>query len=191
MLTVRPLDDTTWPAFARLVEGEGGVWGGCWCIGFHLDPNGPKGQCKPYRETKERFVHEGKALAALVFEGDEAVGWCQFGRTDDLPNIKNRKNYEASLDHLPEWRIPCFYVGKKHRKKGVANIALTSALEQIASLGGGVVEAYPYDVEGMKTSSSFLHGGTLAMFERLGFERVRLIGKTQWVVRKVVVPISR
>ena len=186
MLTVRPLDDSTWPAFAKLVEGEGGVWGGCWCIVFHLDPKGPKGQCRPHRETKQRLVSEGKGLAALVFEGEEAVGWCQFGRTNDLPNIKNRKNYEATLDYLPEWRIPCFYVGKKHRKKGVANIALKGALEQIAALGGGAVEAYPFDVEGMKTSSSFLHGGTLAMFERLGFERVRTIGKTQWVVRKVV-----
>lgn len=185
-MIVKPLSDETWPAFAKLVEGEGGVWGGCWCIGFHLDPKGPKGQCKPYRETKERLVQEGRALAALVFEGDEAVGWCQFGRTDDLPNIKNRKNYEAGLEKLPDWRIPCFYVGKKHRKKGVANVALQGALAEIGRLGGGVVEAYPFDVEGMKTSSSFLHGGTLAMFERLGFERVRLIGKTQWVVQKKI-----
>lgn len=184
--TTKPLSEETWPAFDQLVASEGGVWGGCWCIGFHLDPKGPKGQCKPYRENKQRLVQEGRALASLVFEGDEAVGWCQFGRTDDLPNIKNRKNYEAELDRLPEWRIPCFYVGKKHRKKGVAKIALAGALAEIARLGGGTVEAYPFDVEGQKTSSSFLHGGTLAMFERMGFERVRLIGKTQWVVRKLI-----
>lgn len=187
-LTTRPLSEETWPAFDRLVESEGGVWGGCWCIAFHLDPKGPKGQCKPYRETKQRLVQEGRALASLVFDGDEVVGWCQFGRTEDLPNIKNLKNYEAGLDHLPEWRIPCFYVGKKHRKKGVAKVALAGVLAEIARLGGGSVEAYPFDVEGQKTSSSFLHGGTLAMFERMGFERLRLIGKTQWVVRKVIQP---
>jgi len=188
-LTTRPLSEETWPAFDHLVASEGGVWGGCWCIGFHLDPKGPKDQCRPHRETKHRLVQEGRALAALVFEEDEAVGWCQFGRTDDLPNIKNRKNYEAGLEQLPDWRIPCFYVGKLHRKKGVARVALAGALAEIARLGGGTVEAYPFDVEGQKTSSSsFLHGGTLAMFERMGFERVRLIGKTQWVVQKFIPP---
>jgi GNAT superfamily N-acetyltransferase len=186
--SVRPLDESTWPAFAELVELNGGVWGGCWCISFHLDPKGSKGQCKPYRETKQQLVREGRAQAALVFDGDEAVGWCQFGRTPELPNIKNRKNYESELYELPEWRITCFYVGKSHRKRGVARVALTGALVEIAKLGGGTVEAYPFDVEGQKTSSSFLHGGTLVMFEREGFTRVRTIGKTQWVVHKVVDP---
>ena len=180
------LNENTWPAFAKLVEENGGIFGGCWCIAFHLNPQGEKGQCKPYRETKERLVREGKAKAALVFSGENALGWCQFGATADLPNIKNRKNYEAGLDQLPDWRLPCFFVGKGHRKKGVAKLALRAALEEIARLGGGIVEAYPYDTDAVKTSSSFLHGGTLRMFLAEDFEQVRPIGKTQWVVRKKI-----
>ena len=65
-------------------------------------------------------------------------------------------------------------------------MALAGALSEIARLGGGVVEAYPEDVEGRKTSSSFLHGGTLRMFEREGFERGRRLGMHHWVVSKVV-----
>ena len=34
--TVQPLDESTWPAFADLVERDGGIWGGCWCIAFPL-----------------------------------------------------------------------------------------------------------------------------------------------------------
>lgn len=186
MFTVKPLDESTWDAFDKLVESDGGVWGGCWCIGFHMDPNGPKGQLRPHRESKRRLVCEGRAEAALVFVGEEAAGWCQFGKTAELPNIKNRRNYEAALTDLPDWRIPCFYVGKRFRKRGVANAALHGALEQIAAQGGGVVEAYPFDVSAAKTSSSFLHGGTLAMFLREGFTAERMIGKTQWVVRKTI-----
>ena len=185
-LTIQPLNEETWPAFADLVERDGGVWGGCWCISFHLDPYGPKGQCKPYRETKERLVCQGNAHAALVFEGETCVGWCQFGSPLELPNIKHRKQYESEVADRPDWRITCFYVGKGYRKKGVANAALGGALEEIARLGGGMVEAYPEDVEGRKTSSSFLHGGTTAMFDRLGFERVCRLGMHHWVVRKRV-----
>ena len=32
---VAPLDESTWPAFAALVEANNGIFGGCWCIGFH------------------------------------------------------------------------------------------------------------------------------------------------------------
>jgi GNAT superfamily N-acetyltransferase len=41
---------------------------------------------------KERRVQEGRAHAALVFDGANAVGWCQFGPTTELPNIKSRKS---------------------------------------------------------------------------------------------------
>ncbi|HST18549.1 MAG TPA: hypothetical protein VLK36_12830 [Gaiellaceae bacterium] len=32
---VEPLDVKTWDAFARLVERNNGVFGGCWCTWFH------------------------------------------------------------------------------------------------------------------------------------------------------------
>ena len=48
------------------------------------------------------------------------------------------------------------------------------------------MESYPEDVEDRKVSSSFLHNGTVAMFERLGFERTRRLGKHHWVVARVV-----
>ena len=34
---VRALDETTWAGFAELVERHDGVWGGCWCMGFHAE----------------------------------------------------------------------------------------------------------------------------------------------------------
>jgi hypothetical protein len=48
----------------------------------------------------------------------------------------------------------------------------------------------PEDVEGRSVSGSFLHNGTVAMFEQRGFERTRRIGKHQWVVAKTVRPWS-
>ncbi|GAB4096332.1 hypothetical protein GCM10028787_18070 [Brachybacterium horti] len=37
---VRPLDATTWDDFAELVERNGGVFGGCWCMGHHATAEG-------------------------------------------------------------------------------------------------------------------------------------------------------
>ena len=35
LFSVRPLEESTWDAFAVLVDANGGVFGGCWCLGFH------------------------------------------------------------------------------------------------------------------------------------------------------------
>jgi GNAT superfamily N-acetyltransferase len=86
----------------------------------------------------------------------------------------------------PPWRITCFFVDRHHRKQGVAAAALRGALAEIAKLGGGVVEAYPEDTHGKMVSPTFLHAGTLEMFEHAGFAVDRQIGKNKYVVRKSV-----
>ncbi|MGA2519551.1 MAG: GNAT family N-acetyltransferase [Acidimicrobiales bacterium] len=185
-LVTRPLDAETWADFARLVEDHNGVWGGCWCLGFHADgaPNVHTPQWR--RARKQTRVLEGRAHAALVYDGGNCVGWCQFGPTDELPRIKSEKQYRAGVHLLPDWRITCFFVGRTHRHRGVADAALAGALVEMARLGGGIVESYPEDTDGRKVSGSFLHNATVAMFERHGFERDRQIGKHRWVVSRLV-----
>ena len=192
-LTSKALSPATWPAFAHLVEKHHGIFGGCWCISFHLDPAGGKQPAATYRSRKEALVRDGRAHAALVFDGSEAVGWCQFGSAEELPNIRSRKTYEAGLGKLPDWRITCFFIDRERRGEGIATFALRGALRQIARLGGGTVEAYPEDYEGTKTSNSFLCSGTLGMFEKAGFERTRKIAMRRWVVTRKVrrLPASR
>jgi len=185
----KALDRTTWPDFERLVEKHNGVWGGCWCMSFHSEGATKSTTYEQNHQRKAQRVQDGRAHAALVYAGEVAVGWCQFGPTDELPHIKHRREYAAGLTDLPDWRITCFFVDLDYRKKGVASAALAGALAQIATLGGGIVESYPEDVSGRKVSSTFIHNATLALFEQYGFERVRQLGKNNWVVRKLIVPI--
>lgn len=187
-LTTKALAPSTWPAFARLVEKHNGIFGGCWCIAFHLEPGEGKRGAAAYRAMKEARVRDNKAHAALVFDGPEAIGWCQFGPTSELPNIRSRKEYEKELRQLPDWRITCFFIDRERRGEGVAQFALRAALREIARLGGGTVEGYPEDYTGERTSNSFLCSGTLGMFEKAGFERTRKIATRRWVVTRRVEP---
>ena len=176
----------TWSDFAALVEKHNGVWGGCWCMAFHPEGIGRGKTVAQNRTEKECRVREGAAHAALVYDGSICVGWCQFGTADELPRIKHQRSYRDSLTRLPDWRITCFFVDKDYRGKGVAFAALQGALEEIARLGGGTVESYPEDTAGRSVSASFQHNGSLSMFEKQGFERVRLLGKNHWIVTKAV-----
>jgi GNAT superfamily N-acetyltransferase len=180
----KALDDTTWPDFARLVEANNGVWGGCWCMWYHRKDGGESPAAK--RKAKERLVREGQAHASLVFDGEHCVGWCQFGSPKELPCIHNERAYLATNPTLPDWRITCFFSGKGYRGKGVSSAALKGAVEQIKKLGGGRIEGYPEDTEGRKASPAFLFNGALSTFERHGFRRSRLIGKHKWVVTRTI-----
>jgi GNAT superfamily N-acetyltransferase len=157
-------------------------------MAFHEEGVGRMKTAAQNQSEKERRVREGRAHAALVFDGATCVGWCQFGPTEELPRVKNQRAYREGLTILPDWRITCFFVDKSHRGKGVASAALEGALNEIGRLGGGTVESYPEDVEGRSAAASFLHNGTVLMFGRQGFERTRRLGKNRWVVTKVVSP---
>ena len=186
--TVKALDESTWDAFAALVERNNGVFGGCWCMGFHPEGVGKETTRELNRERKLERVRAGTAHAALVFDGNDCVGWCQFGTPTEVPKIKSRAAYEKGVTTSPAWRITCNFVGKGHRRQGVATAALTGALELIAALGGGRVEGYPEDADSVP--AGFLFNGALSTYEQLGFVRDRKIGKHRWVVTKVVEPGS-
>ena len=181
--TIKALSPKTWGDFAELVEHHNGVWGGCWCLEFHADgkERGPH-----RREKKECHVRNGTTHAALVYEGQRCVGWCQFGSPEELPRIKHQRAYREGLESLPQWRITCLFVDKEYRGRGVSKVALGGALAEIARLGGGIVESYPENCEGRNVSASFLYNGRLAMFKEHGFQRVRQLGKNHWVVAKAV-----
>jgi GNAT superfamily N-acetyltransferase len=140
--TTRALGPDTWDDFATLVEANNGVWGGCWCMGFH--PEGlDREDASANRGAKRAHVEQGTVHQMLVYADDDCVGWCQYGTATELPNIKNPKAYAKDLGSLPDWRIGCIFTDKSHRGQGVERAAVTAALATIKEAGAGIVEAYP------------------------------------------------
>jgi len=185
-LTVRALSPDTWQPFADLVERHNGVFGGCWCTYNQATPAEKTYDRESNRQTKERLVREGRAHAALVFDGDDAVAWCEFGSCEELPNIYHRKQYDEEADLRPDYRITCLFVDKRYRRRHVSAVALHGAVDLIARAGGGIVEGYPHDPQGKRVA--VLYNGTRSLFEAEGFELVRSKGQRNTVMRRTVAP---
>jgi GNAT superfamily N-acetyltransferase len=186
--TIRSLDASTWDAFAELVERNNGIYGGCWCIAYHPEA-GERGV--NYREAKEDRVRTDRAHAALVFDEDGvAQGWCQYGSPDELPGIKNSREYNKDAPPRPDWRITCVFVDRKHRNQGVARAAVEGALDQIGRAGGGLVEAISEVTAGREAQGRFLFSATVELLEQYGFTRVRQVGKHAWIVSRAVDPVQ-
>jgi GNAT superfamily N-acetyltransferase len=183
--TIRPLDASTWDAFADLVERNNGIYGGCWCACNHTEFQ--RGVTNP-RPFKEELVRTGQAHAALVFDEDGvAQGWCQYGGADELM-LKHQVQYRKYPPPTARWRIACIFVDKRHRGQGVARAGLEGALAYIAAAGGGLAEAISETTDGRRAQGRFLFTATAELFEQYGFARGRQVGKHAWIMSRDIEP---
>ncbi len=180
-----------WPDFEQLFRRNRGVQAGCWCMFYHREgPNGPLESTERQesnRRDHRELLFRGHADGVLVYRDGEPVGWCQFGRREDLPRIERGRNYRslaADLAPPPTWRITCFFVDRPSRRVGVAQYALHAALGAIRRRGGGVVEAYPVT----RPNAVAVWFGTVGMFRREGFELVRPFGRSNALMRTTLRP---
>ena len=90
---VKPLEESTWQDFARLVEKHNGVWGGCWCLGFHQKGTGSFSKNK---QEKKRRVRTGETHAALVYAGSNASAGVSLDQPTRSPGSSISDNMRAS-----------------------------------------------------------------------------------------------
>jgi len=130
----KELSKTTWPDFEKLFSQKNG-WDHCQCMHFHRPCSLPRDQwlhsraerALRNRREKRQLVEKGRAHGILVYANSEPIGWCQYGPGEELPRIDKSRNYQALASRgasVRLWRITCFVVDRKHRKRGVATAAL-------------------------------------------------------------------
>ncbi len=93
----------------------------------------------------QELVSKGQAHGILVYADDDPVGWCHFGRVDELPVPSEESVAETTYAREPstDWVITCFTTRMDHRRQGVATKALQAAVAAIKRRGGGWIEAVP------------------------------------------------
>ena len=167
--TIRPLTGQWWPA-AEDLFGPAGASNGCWCMYWRI---GPRYQDRPRAENKhdlERLAASGPPPGLLAFDGGAAVGWCELAPRTDLGWLA-RTRYLPPVDDLPVWSIPCFYVRRTHRGRGVMTALIKAALPVAAAAGAPALEAYPVDTA-VRGHTRNLFPGTASAFARHGFQVV-------------------
>jgi len=80
----------------------------------------------------------------------------------------------------------CFWMPRSERGHGLASALLAAAIEHARQGGARIIEAYPTDTGGTRHPSAGLFTGTLAMFERAGFQQVERRTSGQPIVRLII-----
>ena len=104
--TIRALTPETFDDFAALVERNKGMFASCWCTWFHPDDREPDSTAEDNRAFKKRLVEEGTAHAALVYDGDLAIAWAEYGTPVELPTLHHHGREEMQVIAVGEDREP-------------------------------------------------------------------------------------
>lgn len=174
-LEVLPLTPDRLPDLAGLF-GQGGDAKWCWCAFFRVrNVDFQRATEASNRAVLEGAVGttaaEGRAPGLVAYRDGEAVGWVSVGPREDYQRLQHSKVL-APVDQRPVWSIVCFVVSRRARGQGVARTLLDAAIEYARRQGAELLEAYPVDTGGKRVPAADAYKGTLAMFERAGFEVV-------------------
>jgi GNAT superfamily N-acetyltransferase len=85
-----------------------------------------------------------------------------------------RSRYLKRVDDQPVWSIVCFFINSEYRRKGITSTLINSAIEYTAMQGASTLESYPIMEWGAKVSPSSAYTGTVEMFQKAGFQKVRV-----------------
>lgn len=163
--TTRELSTRTFADFEQFFAQVHGCACTLYFFGRHLspDPGNAEQRAKrlgapdrsrkhfPHRELMRKrelaavreLVQKGQAHGILVYADGEPVGWCHFGRTDELPVPSEESNPDMiyARHDDSDWVINCFTTRMDFRRQGVASLALHAAVAAIRKRGGGWIEA--------------------------------------------------
>ena len=175
-LEIHAADRDRFADLAALFE-QGGDPRWCWCTYFRTrGRDWSNSTAAGNRAELEHLTQRPLAPGLVAYDGDQAVGWVSLGPREEYERLAYSKIL-APIDDKPVWSIVCFVVSRKARRKGVAGALLEAAIEFAREHGATMLEAYPVDTGGGRVPSANVFHGTLAMFERAGFE---IVERRQW-----------
>jgi GNAT superfamily N-acetyltransferase len=81
--------------------------------------------------------------------------------------------------------VPCFFVARAHRGKGVTGALLEAAVRFARSRGARIVEGYPVAYR-RGVADAWVFTGAASTFRRAGFREVARRSPTRPILRKAV-----
>jgi GNAT superfamily N-acetyltransferase len=88
------------------------------------------------------------------------------------------------VDAEAVWAVSCFFVARQHRGTGLTVRLLRAASEFARTKGARILEGYPTDTRGKRTSNSWVYTGLLPAFEEAGFREVLRRSKSRPIVQR-------
>jgi GNAT superfamily N-acetyltransferase len=181
---IHPATADRWKDLAQLF-GPRGACAGCWCMWPRLRGGEyRRGLGTRNRNALRKLVQRPVAPGLLAYVAGEPAAWCAIAPRSEYVRIENSR-VMAPLDDKPAWAVPCFFVRRDMRGKGLTLALLKAAMRFAAEHGARLVEGYPIDSKS-RGADTFLWHGNARTFEKAGFREAARRSPTRPLMRKTV-----
>jgi GNAT superfamily N-acetyltransferase len=183
-LSIKPIKRNLWTDLEELF-GPNGACAGCWCMFWKL--RGKAYEEARHHETRQMhksIVDSGVVTGLLAYLHGEVVGWIAVEPRSAYEKLAHSRALKP-VDNQPVWSVTCFFVAKKHRRKGITVRLLKAAVEHVKRQGGRIVEGYPVDTK-EDMPAPFVYTGTTSAFQKAGFREVARNTPTRPIFRFVI-----
>ncbi len=179
-LSFHPLTQKLWRDF-ELLFGRNGACGGCWCMYWKLRGKAFSENTGDVARQMQKSIVDAKTVPGLLaYSEGYPVGWIAVEPRSAYPKLAHSRVLKP-VDDQPVWSITCFFVEKKHRRKGITVELLKAAVEYVKKQGGKIVEGYPVDAQ--ESSRCLCFTGTASAFRKAGFVEVARNSPTRPIFR--------
>jgi GNAT superfamily N-acetyltransferase len=180
-LSFHPLTQKLWRDFEMLF-GDRGACGGCWCMHWKLRGKEFKDIVGDDARQMQKSIVDSKIVPGLLaYSEGYPVGWIAVEPRSAYPKLAHSRTLKP-VDDQEVWSVPCFFVEKKHRRKGLTVELLKAAIGYVKSKGGTIIEGYPVDTK-KNEPAPFVFTGTSAAFIKAGFKEVARNSPTRPIFR--------
>ena len=184
-VALKVLTPADWPGLEQLF-GPRGATGGCWCMWWRRRGGKSWAACRgeANRLAFRDLVLSSAAKGIIAFNGDEPIGWCNFGPREDFQRLAASRVLQRPST-AKRWSIACFYVRAGWRRKGIAQLLLERATAEAFRRGAEEAEGYPktYGSDG-NSPAAFVWTGLPRMFEAAGFMPMKAEGSARVIYIK-------
>lgn len=189
-IEMRPLTPDRWSDLEALFGPAGGCVG-CWCMFWRAgSAEYREGKGEGNRRALRTLVESGEVPGLLAYDGGHAVGWCAIAPREEYSRLARSRTLRP-VDERAVWSVPCFFVAKSHRRRGMVATLLRGAIGYAGSRGATIVEGYPIDRSGPRYAGQRLSGsngstGIRSAFLEAGFTEVARPNDNQVIMRYVI-----
>ena len=182
-LSFHPLTQKLWRDFEMLF-GKHGACGGCWCMYWKLRGKDFSENTGDVARQMQKSIVDSKIVPGLLAYSDGyPIGWIAVEPRGAYPKLAHSRTLKP-VDDQEVWSITCFFVEKKHRRKGITVELLKAAVDYVKSQGGTIVEGYPVDTQNaQRQPDAFVYTGTASAFMQAGFTEIARNSPTRPIFR--------
>ncbi len=177
------LNAKNWHQFVELF-GDKGACGNCWCMHFRITKSefelGKKNNGN--KSAMKALVFHNQPTGIIALHQNNAIAWCALAPREDYLKLKNSRVHKR-IDEKEVWSLPCTFVSKEFRHKGVSIALLKGVIQLAKERKIKTLEAYPLLPPKEKLPDAFAWVGLYSSFQKAGFEIVDHTSKNRPMVR--------